>query len=349
MKKKHFLILLALVLCLGGLTSCGGDDNCGDDEGGKTDVPQLSADAACYVISDADADIASIELTESGLYFIEQLDDSDYGAKKKAVSRKTVSKHKALSSSPLDLDDPSEDAILSGTYTKSVEGVYVLNGYGTMTVAANANGYAVKLQKLNGSETTYQASRVKSEAATTFDTQFCRTWKFDEVNFSMKYGSHSLADITAKSWKDFYTKLKKIAKENCDEEDPWTDEDEQDYNQMIANAETYGLKQAVFTAAGRLYMSYGPLVKGYLWKWKEGKAKTLLLWSYDTDLNDNGVADSYEWNSDIFFTTTDEPNFRAVTTVDIKNGKLTLTDTYNESDEDDGVEVKQTFKVTFSK
>lgn len=348
MKRKHYLLLLALMMGLVGFSACSSDDNGGgDDDGDRQDTPSLAAEAACYVINDEDADIASVELTEEGLYFIDQRDESNYGAKKNTVRFHAASKRKALGTSVMDLDDPSEDAMLTGTYTKSSEGVYVLNGYGTMTVTANGDSYAVKLQKLNGSEKTYQSTRVKSTAATVFDTQLCRTWKFESINFTMKYGSHTMANISASSWKDFYTKLKKLAKDNCDDDDPWTDEDEQEYNQMIANAEVYGLKQAVFTAAGRLYLSYGSLVKNYLWKWRNGK--TLSLWSYDTDIDEDGVPDAFEWNSDIFFTTSDEPNFRAVTTVDIKNGKLVLTDTYRESEEDENVDIEQKMTVTFSK
>lgn len=347
MKRKHYLLLLALMMGLVGFSACSSDDNGGDEGGGDVDAPTLTTEAACYVVNDEEADIASIELTETGLYFIEQRDESDYGAKKNTVRFRGVSKRKALNAQALDLDDPSEEAILTGTYTKSAEGVYVLNGYGTMTVTANGNSYAVKLQKLGGEEKTYQTSRVKSAAASTFDTQLCRTWKFESINFTAKYGSYTMANITANSWKDFYTKLKKLAKDNCDEEDPWTDEDEQEYNQMIANAEVYGLKQAVFTAAGRLYLSYGSLVKNYLWKWKSGK--TLSLWCYDNDLDEDGMADANEWNSDIFFTTTGEPNFSAVTTVDIKNGKLILTDTNRETEEDEGGVIEQKMTVTFSK
>lgn len=345
MKRKHFLLLFAMAMFIVGFSACSSDDG-GDDDGGKTELPQFTGDAACYVVSDENADIASIELTEEGLYFIDKR-DSEYGAKDAKSAQKNLSKHKALGSSALDLEDDAEDAILSGTYTKQAEGVYLLNGYGTMTVTANGDNYAVKIQKVNGVEKTYETSRVKSDATTTFDTQLCRTWKFEKVNFTIKAGSYSIANVSASSWKEFYTKMKQLAKEDRDDDDPWTDEDEQEYNQMIANAETYGLRQVVFTAAGRFYMSYGSMVKNYLWKWKNAQSKTLWLWCYDNDLDEDGLADSNEWASDIFFTTTDYPNYTAETSVDIKNGKLVLTDTDKETE--DGMTVEQKMVITFGK
>ena len=342
--RKTLLLLLALFQCLVTFTSCSSDD-AGDDEGGKTDTPALSAEAAFYQITSDDAEIESVELTEGGTYFIVK-DEVDFGAKPAVVAH-AYKKKGALRLATRAADNGAEGNILTGTYTKIAEGEYALNGFGSMKVTADGDRYTVTLQQGDAAATSYAATRVKSAAATVFDTQLCNTWKFASVNYTVKYGSHTMANVTASSWMEFYTKMKQLAKDECDEEDPWTDEDEQEYNQMIANARTYGLRQAVFTAAGRLYLSYGPLVKNYLWKWKG--SKTLGLWSYDTDLDEDGKVDANEWNSDIFFTTTDYPNFSAVTTVDIVNGKLILTDTDKEVDEDEGVAIEQTMKVTFAK
>lgn len=346
MKRKHLLLLLAMAMCVVGFSACGGDAG-SDDDGGWTEQPQFSGDAACYVVSDESADIASIELSEDGLYFIEKR-DSAYGAKTAKAILKKLAKRKAFGSAGLGVGDDVANAIVSDTCTKQSEGVYVLNGYGTMTVAASGNNYVVKIQKDDGTEKTYETSRVKSAAATVSDTQLCRTWKFEKINFSVKVGSYSLLNVTESSWKEFYTKMKQFSKEDRDEDEPWTDEDEQSFNKMIANAEKYGLKQVVFTAAGRLYLSYGPLVKNYLWKWKNTRENTLWLWSYyDNDLDENGVPGANEWSSDIFFTTTDYPNYTAETTADIENGKLVLTDADKETE--DGMTVETKFVITFGK
>ena len=341
MKGKHFFILLAMAMSVVCFSSCSSDDG-GDDDGGKTEQAQYAEEAACYVVLDENADLSSVELTEEGLYFIEKR--SGQSAAKLARSiHKRSSKHMVTS---LMSEGGDENAILSGSYTKQSEGVYQLDGYGTMTVTASGNKYVVKMQKDNGAVKTYETNRVKSAASTTFDTKLCRTWTFEKVNYTMNAGSYTLANVTATSWKEYYTKMKQLEKENCDDDDPWTDEDEQNYNKMIAYAETYGLKQVVFTAAGRFYMSYGPMVKNYLWKWKNSQSKTLWLWSYAfNDLDEDGVADANEWNSDIFFTTTDYPNYTAETAVDIKNGKLVLTDTDKETE--DGFTVESKIVVTF--
>lgn len=338
MKRKHFLMMLAMVMCVVFFASCS-SDNGGDDDGDKTEQAQFAKEAACYVVLDENADFSSVELTEEGLYFIEKR-SSQSAAKPARSIHKRSSKHMVTS---LISEGGDEDAILSGSYTKQSEGVYLLDGYGSMTVTASGNKYDVKMQKDNGTVKTYETNRIKSAAATTFDTKLCRTWKFEKVNYTITTGSYTLANVTATSWKEYYTKMKQLAKEYSDNDDPWTDEDEQNYNKMIAYAETYGLKQVAFTAAGRLYMSYGPMVAKYLWKWKDRQSNALSLWGYDNDLDEDGVADEREWASDIFFTTTDYPNYTAVTTVDITNGKLVLTDTYNEGG------VTQKMVVTFGK
>lgn len=344
MKRKHLLLLLAMAMCVVGFSACGGDAG-SDDDGGWTEQPQFSGDAACYVVSDENADIVSIELSEDGLYFVEKRNSE---REAKPVIQKKPVKRKALGSAGLGVGDDAVNAIVSDTYTKQSEGVYVLNGYGTMTVASSGNNYVVKIQKGDGTEKTYETSRVKSAAATVSDTQLCRTWKFEKINLSVNVGSISLFNMTASSWKEFYTKMKQFSKEDRDEDDPWTDEDEQNYNKMIANAEKYGLKQVVFTAAGRLYLSYGPLVVNYLWKWKNTRENTLWLWSYyANDLDEDGVADANEWASDIFFTTTDDPNYTAETSADIVNGKLVLTDADKETE--DGMTVETKFVITFGK
>ena len=340
MKGKHFFIFLAMAVSAVCFSSCSSDDGGGDD-GGKTEKAQFAEEAACYVVLNENADFSSVELTEEGLYFIEKR--SSQSAAKPAMSiHKRSSKHMVTS---LKSEGGDENAILSGSYTKLSDGVYQLDEYGTMTVTASGNKYVVKMQKDNGAVKTYETNRVKSAASTTFDTKLCRTWKFEKVNCTISAGSYTVANVTATSWKEYYTKMKQLAKENSDD-DPWTDEDEQNYNNMIAYAETYGLKQVVFTAAGRFYMSYGPMVKNYLWKWKDSQSKALWLWNYvDNDLDEDGVPDENEWASDIFFTTTDDPNYRAVTTVDIENGKLVLTDTDKETE--DGFTVETKFVVTF--
>lgn len=332
-------MMLAMAMCVVFFASCS-SDNGGDDDDDKTEQAQFAKEAACFVVSDENADLASIELTEDGLYFMEKR-NSESGAKAAHVIRKKSSKHNVMGIFSSGID---EDAILSGSYIKLSEGVYQLDGYGTMTIAASGNKYDVKIQKENGTVKTYETSRVKSAAATTFDTQLFRTWKFEKVNFTVTIGSYTLVNVTASSWKEFYTKMKQVAKQNSDEDNPWTDEDEQAYNYMIAYAETLGLKQLAFTAAGHLYMSFGSMVEKYLWKWQDRQSNALSLWGYDNDLDEDGFADEREWASDIFFTTTDYPNYTAVTTVDITNGKLILTDTDNTEDG-----VTQKMVVTFGK
>ncbi len=76
---KWFFILMAFVLCLGGLTACGSDDD-PEEGGGGSGSDVVNTDAARYEITDPNADISFIELTEGGQYFVGG-DESDYGAK----------------------------------------------------------------------------------------------------------------------------------------------------------------------------------------------------------------------------------------------------------------------------
>lgn len=140
-------MMLAMVMCVVFFASCS-SDNGGDDDGDKTEQAQFAKEAACYVVLDENADFSSVELTEEGLYFIEKR-SSQSAAKPARSIHKRSSKHMVTS---LISEGGDEDAILSGSYTKQSEGVYLLDGYGSMTVTASGNKYDVKMQKDNGAK-----------------------------------------------------------------------------------------------------------------------------------------------------------------------------------------------------
>lgn len=310
---KWFFILMAFVLCLGGLTACGSDDD-PEEGGGGSGSDVVNTDAARYEITDPNADISFIELTEGGQYFVGG-DESDYGAKPMMARRAA---QRAAES--------SDDGLHYGEYTKGANGEYVLNGYGTLVITQNGETYVVKITP-NGATTTksYNARKVTSTvAASATAKKLCSTWKFQSVAYSFKAGSYTIFDFKANSMRDLAVKMKEkmkeISKKNGEE---WTQEDEDSWNEQITYAYEGQPDRLVFAASGSMYIRFG----SHDWEkglWRVPSGNKLEIWDWE-----DGT-----WTSDVFVsiddTALEEGSSEA--TVDINGNTLTITQTLRGSE-----------------
>lgn len=321
---KWFFILMAFVLCLGGLTACGSDDD-PEEGGGGSGSDVVNTDAARYEITDPNADISFIELTEGGQYFVGG-DESDYGAKPMMARRAA---QRAAES--------SDDGLHYGDYTKGANGEYVLNGYGTLTVTKNGEVYEVKIVP-EGSTTTksYSAHKVTStEPISSTAKNLCRTWKFQSVAYSFKMGSYTVFDLKAHSMREITiqmkAKMKELASKNGEE---WTQEDEDEWNEQIEYAYEGQPERLTFTGSGYMYIRFGDNdVEPYMWRMSGNK---LQRWNWDEEA----------WSNDFFLSIDDTAleEGSSETVSEVKGNTLTITQTLRGSE---GGVIK--YSMTFSK
>ena len=317
---------MAFVLCLGGLSACSSDDGPGDD-GGDGGDPIENADAARYEITDANADISFIELTEGGQYFVGG-DEDDYDAKP-MLARRAAQR----------ADYGHADGLYYGDYTKGANGEFVLNGYGTLTVTKNGETYEMKIVPV-GSTTpkSYSARKATStEPISTTAKNLCRTWKFQSVALLYKAGSYTIFDFKANSMRELYTKMKAKMKELASKNgEEWTQEDEDKSNGEIAHAYELQPERLTFTGSGSMYIRFGDnSVEREKWRMSGNK---LQLWDWEEE----------RWSNDFFEKTDHEEgsseNFSSETVPEVKGNTLTITQTLRGSEG----EVKK-LSMTFSK
>ena len=232
MKKfKTFLFSLIAILCLGNFSSCSSsDDNDGD---GQLETPQYAADAAKYEITDASSEVKSIELTESGQYIVIM---NNVGRN----AKQTIGLHKM----PATLTRATSEnvGVYYGNYTKTDKDYFLLEDFGTVRINKDDNGSVASVtihSNKSGNEWTCPARlSPKTNTNNTVTTnRICRTWKIKSVGLCYKLNGRALFDYTESSYKELYTKLKEYVKrENSDD---WTNEDEEEYNQMIEEGDNY--------------------------------------------------------------------------------------------------------------
>lgn len=321
---KWFFILMAFVLCLGGLSACSSDD--GPENGGDNGDQIENADAARYEITDPNADISFIELTEGGQYFVGG-DESDYGAKPMMARRAA---QRAAES--------SGDGLHYGEYTKGTNGEFVLNGYGTLTVTKNGEVYELKVVP-EGSTTTksYSARKATStEVVSNTAKNLCRTWKFQSVAYSLKAGGYTAFDFKANSMRELATKMKAKMKELASKNgEEWTQEDEDEWNEQIQYAYEEQPERLTFAASGYMYARFGDnnVERG---KWRMPLANKLQLWNLDEE----------RWSDEFFLSIEDTAleEGTSETVSEVKGNTLTITQTLRGSE---GGVIK--YSMTFTK
>lgn len=238
--KKFFFYLALGSMMMGSLTSCTADDDgpLDNDElwkGTLADAP-YAADAACFRI--LDGDVKTIELTGSGLYFVDRGGSDDYNAPAKAFRKAAASASKKT----LRKDWTPYQAILSGKFTRLEDGSYDLEGFGIVTWNQEDGTVTIRLQ--DGEDYIWDAVKEETVTSNELNNRLCRTWKIYEARA------------------EFLDKNSKVIGS---------------YTYTPAQVEEEFIEFFTFTRAGRMYEYDEGEWYLYTWRWSDPKNQICMV------------------------------------------------------------------------
>ena len=279
MKKRLLSIALPVVACLGLImTSCGGDD---DGNGiPALPTPEYESSSAKYEMSSG-SPYRSIEFTSSGNYVIVTNSHSYYSAAPAAKVKKQTAVGTAMASGLLRTPERSVsrayfNGIYYGTYTKTGDNQYNLQGFGTITVNTGGdNAYSLTVTTSSGSQT-LAATKAVADKDSDRTNALCRTWNVDKLNLKVWINGSKKYDRTVAA-----NKLNDLFEDWGD--DGWED------NEIP--------RQVIFTKSGTYMVLYG--LNDYSnnsldissWRW-ENESKGIIRYSWDIgnfDDDDSGL------------------------------------------------------------
>ena len=189
LRAGRYFVFAALAACT--MTACSSDDD--DDDGGdgigNFATPKYEEYAAKYIVNDDNSDYHSIELTASGNYIINYNDyDPMPSLAPKAETAKTVKVAGHEMTLPGMLAKTTATGtrgtriyseIAYGTYTKTGDDSYTLNGFGTITVTRDAQGRATGLTitRNGGTPEAVQVTPKSANAGRGRSSSRCRRWR----------------------------------------------------------------------------------------------------------------------------------------------------------------------------
>lgn len=227
-----------------------------------------------------------------------------------------------------------------------------MEDFGTVRINKDDNGSVASVtihSNKSGNEWTCPARLYpKTNENNPLTDKICRTWNFKSVRYCVKLNGKTYFDYTASNYKDLAIKIKEWAKSHPDEEDGWTDEDEQEYNQMIEQADAYKLKQFIFSKSGTILIKRDGTesLGGMVWRWASNNSNEIQTWFVDYDYNGNDKPDENEWSHELFFGADGDAQVGGKTTAAFnKQGQLILEESEKESDE--GESYEQIMTLTF--
>lgn len=325
---SKFIIMVVLASVMGACSS----DSDGDDGGESSfDAPKYVADAAKYVIEDdATSQYKSIELTESGNFIIQlnnQLEKTvKVGNGKKLASRMSfIMKPNAKSKAARSERIYSELAY--GSYTKTGDNEYQLAGFGTLVVTKDENGgtYSLELTRTGAKTVTLKALKPEVYIQDgVMTSKLCRSWDIAGFRMFAKLNGKTLMDISANTVQELETKYIEWVKANV----PDYDEDD-----LIFDEIDYLPTGVIFTKTGTYMPLYANNKDTFLavstWRWID-ESKGLLR---------------YSWNPDSF----DDEYLGGEVKVEFNDGKLHITESEKETDEEGTYEQGLTYIFTEAK
>ena len=284
---KYFMFA-ALAACT--MTACSSDDD--DDDGGSGagnfDTPKYEDCAAKYIVNDDNSDYHSIELTASGNYIISYNEDEpmpslapkDGTAKAVKIAGREVKLPGMLSKGTSGFATTRiYSEIAYGTYTKTGDDSYTLNGFGTVTVTRDAQGRPTSLTitRAGGTPETVKATQQNADLNSAMSNSLCRTWNFEGYRTIQKINGKTFFDISAKTLSELNDKMKEWAEKNDPEFDP------SDWESDEVNEHLDDVKQVIFTKTGTYMVLYAnDQLAISTWKW-ENETAGLLRYSWDAD------------------------------------------------------------------
>jgi len=175
---------LALMIAVGAIvaTSC---------SSGTLEAPAFKSSSALYQVTQLGSPLSSVEFTESGNYVIVRNVQPNYAAQNSSMNQADEVKElpSFLLASPwskIVTRSTTYNNIITGTYTKSGETTYVLEGFGTVQVnAANGNTYSLVITETGASPYTLTAAKKEQYAGSEPTDKLCRTWKIKEMRMEV--------------------------------------------------------------------------------------------------------------------------------------------------------------------
>ncbi len=289
LRAGRYFVFAALAACT--MTACSSDDD--DDDGGdgigNFATPKYEEYAAKYIVNDDNSDYHSIELTASGNYIINYNDNDPMpGLAPKAETAKTVKVAGHEMALPGMLAKTTATGtrgtriyseIAYGTYTKTGDDSYTLNGFGTVTVTRDAQGRATGLTitRNGGTPEAVQVTQKSANAGSAKTNALCRTWDLKGYRTIQKINGKTFMDITASTYMDLMKKMEEWAKKN----DPEYDPSDWDFDEVTDDADD--AEQVIFTKSGTYMVLYKDNELAIsTWKWQNETAG-ILRYSWDVD------------------------------------------------------------------
>ncbi len=280
---KRYLNLAIITIIFGfGFTSCG-DDN--DDNNQQIETPKYEAQSAKYIVSDQNSQIKSVEFTASGNYVITT--NSYYSAPLKAIANNSNSTFFRKVNNTFTMSRAiNSDGIIYGTYTINADGVYVLDGFGTITVNPDGDSYVLTVKTTDGTVLDLNTYKGDSITDSSMTNKVCRTWNADSNRILIKVNGRTIFDKTAPQSQSsqLVNSLMNTLKSYADDED--LDDDDVDTEDLVQLLTM--VKQVIFSKSGTYMVIYQDNTLAIsTWKWQnESKGIASYSWDYDNPDND---------------------------------------------------------------
>jgi hypothetical protein len=319
--RKSLVAALALGLLAGvSLVSCSSDDDGDGDGGGEStlDAPEYADVSGKYeVIND---EIETIELTESGEYYITKNFYYQY-AKTRAAKKRNMLKSRMIPSTRAAYNN-----VIYGKYTKVSDTEFLLEGFGKIIIVGSPDeAQSLKIIEDGKGERTVGVEMRENDKSCEQTAWLCRTWNIEKCRIKLKilgkteFDKTVDADDLGQLESELAEKIEDLFDNYDEEEDYYGDAEyyEDDYYEE-GYCETP--HTVVFTKAGSYMVTYkeGGLAIS-TWCWEDAEKGTI----------------RYSWDYDHLY----DPEESGIVTAYFDKEELTITEKQQEFDEDTGKEI----------
>ena len=276
--------------------------SCSSDE--TLEAPAYKSSSALYQITQTGSPLSSVEFTESGNYVIVRNIQPRNAPQNNAASNADETKGPLtlLIASPWNQPvtrSATYNNIITGTYTKTDDTTYVLEGFGIVKVnASDGNTFSLVITE-TGSSTSYTLTAAKKEQYVGSEPtdKLCRTWRIAQMRFEVKISGqeHGVSfnisvdekvdggDLAELMMKCYESLIRKLAKEYGG------DVPEREIERALADVReeakrTYPYAEnMIFTQAGTYMVTYkGDKLAISTWTWTGDDFKTIhYSWNYN--------------------------------------------------------------------
>ncbi|MCM1504535.1 MAG: hypothetical protein NC127_05010 [Muribaculum sp.] len=274
--RRYLNIAICTILLGFAMTSCGDDK----DDDVQIDAPKYEAESAKYVVTDQNSQIKSVEFTASGNYIITTNRYFSAPAKNVVINTHNTFFSKVNNTFAMSRAIDS-DGVICGTYTINADGVYVLDGFGTITVTPDGSSFVLTVKTNDGTVLDLNTYKGNSITDSSMTNKVCRTWNADSNRILIKINGRTIFDKTApqSQSRQLVNSLVETLMKFADDED--IDDDEVDMDDLVELLTI--VKQVIFSKSGTYMVIYQDNTLAIsTWKWQnESKGIASYSWDYD--------------------------------------------------------------------